>query len=509
MKLSDGVEWGVHACVVLAVLPPDAALPAARLAEYHGVPSAYLAKHLQALARAGVLETVKGPRGGYRLARPATDITVLDVVEAIDGDEPAFRCTEIRRRGPSAVPRASTACRAASTARSPAPTRRGEPSSRRRTSPISWWEWCRKHRAPRSKKPPAGSAKPSADPKAPTGVSSGSQGPVSHASSSGLAAGAGALAVVGLVAAGLDLALLGLLAHEGSHAIPSVACAPMDNLGLVGFTGAGANRLFSALTGLPAPSEYEAAVGVASLPDERLDLLAAMSASKKVVQAGFELVHIALPPVPSRVRVSGGKVLGSLRNCDAILVVLRAFDDGGVDADPAGDLDALELELVMTDLASVEQRLNKQRRAAKSGDKEIVAEVGALERAFAALEGGTPLSTAGLSDDDLTRIAPVFCLTTKPSLVVLNTGEKVDADAAAAIPGATAVPIDIEAEIAACAPEDRAEMREMYGVGESALTTVAHAAYHLLGRRTFLTTGEDESRAWTFRAVRKRPSARA
>jgi Rrf2 family protein len=104
MKLSDGVEWGVHACVLLAVLPPDAALPAARLAEYHGVPSAYLAKHLQALARAGVLETVKGPRGGYRLARPAAEISVLDVVEAIDGDEPAFRCTEIRRRGPTAMP---------------------------------------------------------------------------------------------------------------------------------------------------------------------------------------------------------------------------------------------------------------------------------------------------------------------------------------------------------------------------------------------------------------------
>ncbi len=104
MKLSDGIEWGVHVCTVLASLPADAALPAAKLAEFHGVPAAYLAKHLQALAGAGVLETVRGPRGGYRLARPATDISVLEVVEAIEGDEPAFRCTEIRRRGPAALP---------------------------------------------------------------------------------------------------------------------------------------------------------------------------------------------------------------------------------------------------------------------------------------------------------------------------------------------------------------------------------------------------------------------
>ena len=104
MKLSDGVEWGVHACTLLASLPAGAALPAAKLAEYHGVPAAYLAKHLQTLARAGVLVTVKGPRGGYRLARPATEITALEIVEAIDGDDPAFRCTEIRRRGPLAMP---------------------------------------------------------------------------------------------------------------------------------------------------------------------------------------------------------------------------------------------------------------------------------------------------------------------------------------------------------------------------------------------------------------------
>jgi Rrf2 family protein len=104
MRLSDGVEWGVHACTLLAFQSPDTALPAAKLAEYHGVPAAYLAKHLQSLAAAGVLQTVKGARGGYRLARPPAEITVLEIVEAIDGDESAFRCTEIRRRGPLAMP---------------------------------------------------------------------------------------------------------------------------------------------------------------------------------------------------------------------------------------------------------------------------------------------------------------------------------------------------------------------------------------------------------------------
>ena len=161
----------------------------------------------------------------------------------------------------------------------------------------------------------------------------------------------------------------------------------MENLGLVGFTGAGANRLFSALTGQAAPSEYEAAVGIATVPDDRLERLATMSASKNVVHAGFELVHLALPPGLKPGEGLGAKVLGAVRNCDAILVVLRAFDDGGVTADPAGDLDALELEFVMADLDSVEQRLNRQRRAAKSGDKDIAAEVDTLERAHAALVG--------------------------------------------------------------------------------------------------------------------------
>jgi Rrf2 family protein len=104
VKLGDGVEWGLHCCTLLALLPDDAALPASRLAEFHGVPAAYLAKHLQALSRAGIVEAVAGARGGYRLARPPAEVTLLDVVEAVEGRAPAFRCTEIRQRGPGALP---------------------------------------------------------------------------------------------------------------------------------------------------------------------------------------------------------------------------------------------------------------------------------------------------------------------------------------------------------------------------------------------------------------------
>lgn len=106
MKMSEGVEWTAHACVLLAALPSGVGLPAAALAEFHHLAPAYMAKHMQALARAGVVESVRGPRGGYRLARPATSITLWEIVEAIEGEEPAFRCSEIRQQGPCVTPNA-------------------------------------------------------------------------------------------------------------------------------------------------------------------------------------------------------------------------------------------------------------------------------------------------------------------------------------------------------------------------------------------------------------------
>ena len=102
MKLSEGVEWGLHCVNVLAALPPGATLPTKVLAECYGLSETYLSKHLQALTNARIIESLPGPRGGYRLQRPPQEITVLEVVEAIDGREPLFRCTEIRQQGPLA-----------------------------------------------------------------------------------------------------------------------------------------------------------------------------------------------------------------------------------------------------------------------------------------------------------------------------------------------------------------------------------------------------------------------
>src|SRR6187399_181295 len=112
MRMSEGVEWAAHCAVILAALPDGAVLPAARLAEYHDLPGPYLAKSLQALAGAGIVQSTAGRTGGYRLARPAERITLLEIVTAIEGDEPMFRCTEIRRRGPvgGAVERFSPLC---------------------------------------------------------------------------------------------------------------------------------------------------------------------------------------------------------------------------------------------------------------------------------------------------------------------------------------------------------------------------------------------------------------
>ncbi len=150
-----------------------------------------------------------------------------------------------------------------------------------------------------------------------------------------------------------------------------------------------------------------------------------MSTSKKLLYTGFEIVDIAaLVKGASTGEGLGNRFLGSLRDCDAILYVLRAFEDPSVmgDSDPRADLDTLEFELVLADLASVEGRLYRQGRAAK-GDKSLAGEIAALERALEVLGDGTPIYRADLDADTRALLAPVFLLTDKPVLAVVNIGE--------------------------------------------------------------------------------------
>jgi GTP-binding protein YchF len=290
----------------------------------------------------------------------------------------------------------------------------------------------------------------------------------------------------------------------------------VERLGLVGLPNSGKSSLFNALTGAQTVvaahpfSTTETAVGIAHVPDERVDLLGAMSESKKLVYASFEIVDIAaLVKGASTGEGLGNRFLGSLRDCDAILYVLRAFADPSVpgDDDPRADLDTLELELVLADLASVEGRLDRQRRAAK-GDKTLAGEIAALEHAEQVLGDGVPVYRSELDAGERELLAPVFLLTDKRVLVVLNIGEdRLDeTDSLAAgfrqegIDDALAACVQLEAETAALDLEARAELLEGLGLGDGVLPRVSRAAYHALGRRTFLTTGDKETRAWTFRA---------
>lgn len=286
----------------------------------------------------------------------------------------------------------------------------------------------------------------------------------------------------------------------------------MERLGLVGLANAGKSTLFNALTGLDTPvaphpfSTTDTAVGIAHVPDERVERLAQMSGSARAVHAGLEVTDIAaLVKGASSGEGLGNRFLGSLREADALLFVLRAFADENVTggSDPDDDLAALELELVMADLASVEQRLERQRKAVK-GEAALAAEVEMLERVEAILGAGTPLYRAGLSGEDQALLEPLFLLTNKPALTVVNVGEdqlgEGDELAAPFGDGSLAVCAQLEMEAARLDPDERREMLEGLGLGDGVVPRVARAAYRLLGRRTFLTTADKESRAWTFRA---------
>src|SRR3954452_12061988 len=272
---------------------------------------------------------------------------------------------------------------------------------------------------------------------------------------------------------------------------PVVSSEVPERLGIVGLPNAGKSSLFNALTGgaavvAPHPfSTTETTQVVAPVPDHRLSALAEMSQSRKVVHSTVELVDIAgLVAGASTGEGLGNRFLAGIREADAICLVLRSFEDPNVvgGTDPVDDLGVLELELVLADVATVESQVDKRRRAAK-GDKSLAGEVAALEASLEVLQAGTPIYRSSLDADQRAALKPFFLLTNKPVLAVVNLGEdqldEADAitKAVAAEMGAGAevlgVSVQLEAEAAQLAPDERAELLDGLGLGEGALPRVA------------------------------------
>jgi ribosome-binding ATPase len=306
-------------------------------------------------------------------------------------------------------------------------------------------------------------------------------------------------------------------------------------IGIVGLPNVGKSTLFSAIT----KSAVDCAnfpfctidpnVGVVEVPDERLDQLAAVSKSKKIVHTTVEFVDIAgLVKGASEGQGLGNKFLANIRECDAIAQVLRAFEDADVihvegTVEPDRDAETISMELALADLDLVEKRLDTAKKQLKAGrTKELETLIAALERAKEALAEGTSLRDLDWTADELKELKQLQPLTLKPMIYVLNVSETQLQDGSwkgrighsgplALLPvdpnnriteqpnNPSLVPICVkmEAELASLPEEDRAEYLASVGQTESGLDRLIKAGYDALGLITFLTSGEKESRAWT------------
>ena len=269
----------------------------------------------------------------------------------------------------------------------------------------------------------------------------------------------------------------------------------MKSVGIVGLPGAGASTLFTALTAVEGSAAQRAHQAVVPVPDERLDVLGRLHASKKIVYASLRFVEVS-GGVRRGQRGSGtlsAELLGNLRECDALLEVVRAYP-GAEPADPVKELEELELELTLADLAVIEGKLERDTKAARSGEAEAKRMIPVLERAKTTLEGGEPLRGVAWEPQDhrdLTSLAP---LTLKPAVVVANAGES---GAEGDLPdGAIVVAGALEAEVAGLDAADAAELLGSFGLSDRGLDRVIREVYTQLDLVTFLTAGDKESRAW-------------
>ena len=284
----------------------------------------------------------------------------------------------------------------------------------------------------------------------------------------------------------------------------------MKRVGILGLPRSGKTTLFEILlqgAGVPAPHGTREQVGVVRVPDERVDRLSALFQPKKTTWAQVQVVDSgAAGHGSARQAAKGPDLFSSVRQCDAFLAVVRAFDnplvpaEGGVD--PARDLRALEDELILQDLVVVETRLERVAKELKVGKRQNEREHALLERVKAVLESGRPLRAERFDDAEDKLLRGFQLLSSKPLLVVFNQGDDAgDVPQAAAMPHTLALALraHLEREIVALAPAERDAFRTELGVEEDGLTLVLRACYTLLGLISFFTVGPDEVRAWTLR----------
>jgi hypothetical protein len=293
------------------------------------------------------------------------------------------------------------------------------------------------------------------------------------------------------------------------------------NCGIVGLPNVGKSTLFNALTSTAAAAAanypfctIEPNTGRVPVPDERLDVIATIAKSQKIIQTQLEVIDIAgLVRGASKGEGLGNQFLGAIRGVDAILHVLRCFDDddvthveGGVD--PVRDAELINTELLLADLASLDKRIEGLIKRARGGDKEAKAQLALIERIKPAMEQGVAARSLDAASDDAAALKALDLITAKPILYVCNVDEASAAGgnehalAVAALAetegaGAVVVSAQIEAELAQLGAADRADYLESLGLERPGLDRVIHAGYRLLGLRTFLTAGPKEARAWT------------